>query len=365
MPATTTWPLEPHTRAKHQILRYYLDGWFPILASRQPKVLYLDGFAGPGVYSGGEPGSPIIALRALLEHPQFDRFSKCEFLFLFCEEDGPRHASLVEEVQAYAASLPGGTFPPNVKYRPFLGTFEDAAKQLVAKNKLLVPTLALVDPFGFSGAPMKVVAQLLRSPRCEVLFNFMIEQVNRWVTSAADPAAMERLTELFGTDEYRSAPKSGPPRLEFLHDLYESQLRAHGFKYTRSFQMVNSRGRTGYYLFFGTRHEAGLRVMKRAMWRVDSEQGKRFSDLEVGTTSLFAGEVDTRPLQAAIQARFGGGTAAMTTIETFVNCETDYLADSHLKRKTLVPMEKAGIITRVEGRGKAGSFPEACSVTFA
>ena len=28
-----TWSIPPHTQAKHEILRYYLGAWFPILAS--------------------------------------------------------------------------------------------------------------------------------------------------------------------------------------------------------------------------------------------------------------------------------------------------------------------------------------------
>lgn len=64
----TVWSIEPHTRAKHQILEECLKAWFPILLRWQGRVLYLDGFAGPGVYSGGEEGSPIIALKTALTH---------------------------------------------------------------------------------------------------------------------------------------------------------------------------------------------------------------------------------------------------------------------------------------------------------
>ena len=47
----TVWELEPHTRAKHEILKRYLQAWVPILSlGRFPKVLYVDGFAGPGIY---------------------------------------------------------------------------------------------------------------------------------------------------------------------------------------------------------------------------------------------------------------------------------------------------------------------------
>jgi three-Cys-motif partner protein len=51
------WPLKRHTIAKHQILRWYIDAWLPILgAGRWAKddVVLIDGFAGPGRYRGGE-----------------------------------------------------------------------------------------------------------------------------------------------------------------------------------------------------------------------------------------------------------------------------------------------------------------------
>jgi three-Cys-motif partner protein len=52
VPEATIWEIEPHTQAKHEILSRYLDAWFPILASWNTKVLYIDGFAGPGTYKG-------------------------------------------------------------------------------------------------------------------------------------------------------------------------------------------------------------------------------------------------------------------------------------------------------------------------
>ena len=61
----TVWPAEPHTLAKHAILKEYLKAWMPILSRQSARVhapgrevLFVDGFAGPGRYSGGEPGSP-------------------------------------------------------------------------------------------------------------------------------------------------------------------------------------------------------------------------------------------------------------------------------------------------------------------
>src|SRR5262245_65441693 len=86
-PRDTIWPLQPHTAAKHRILRCYLDAWLPIMGSWNGRILIVDGFAGPGVYSGGEEGSPIIALRALMDHRHMAKHfgSGLEVRFQFVE----------------------------------------------------------------------------------------------------------------------------------------------------------------------------------------------------------------------------------------------------------------------------------------
>jgi len=62
---STTWDAEPHTEAKHEILKKYLQAWIPII-SRFGKANYIDGFAGPGIYNNGKKGSPLIAIQSLL-----------------------------------------------------------------------------------------------------------------------------------------------------------------------------------------------------------------------------------------------------------------------------------------------------------
>lgn len=81
----TIWPTTPHTEAKHQILEEYLKAWFPILFRFHDRVVYLDGFAGPGIYAGKEDGSPIIAIRTALQHRMAERFR--EIVFWFIEKD--------------------------------------------------------------------------------------------------------------------------------------------------------------------------------------------------------------------------------------------------------------------------------------
>ncbi len=71
----TLWRLEPATAAKHRLYKKYLDAWWPILLRPSastgrswPHVTYVDAFAGPGEYMGGNEGSPVFALDRLLRH---------------------------------------------------------------------------------------------------------------------------------------------------------------------------------------------------------------------------------------------------------------------------------------------------------
>jgi three-Cys-motif partner protein len=118
MTDTILWPREDHTAAKHRVLRAYLDGWLPVMANQalkmaahqvgQPRLLLVDGFAGPGRYAGSEPGSPLLMLDALLSHNGLAGWGAVEFIFLFIEHDKRRVDYLRQEV----ASL--GTLPTNI-----------------------------------------------------------------------------------------------------------------------------------------------------------------------------------------------------------------------------------------------------------
>lgn len=84
------WRIQDHTAAKHRLLRSFIDAWLPIIGIQEvrmnrtnPTVRIIDGFAGPGRYSGGEPGSPLILLEALIQHKALERLSKAKFEYLF------------------------------------------------------------------------------------------------------------------------------------------------------------------------------------------------------------------------------------------------------------------------------------------
>ena len=97
----TVWDIEPHTAKKHEILRRYFQAWLPILGRYNSRLLYVDAFAGPGEYSKGEDGSPLVILKAARNHVLKP---SCELVCLFIESKSDRHKHLVEVLEREKSS---------------------------------------------------------------------------------------------------------------------------------------------------------------------------------------------------------------------------------------------------------------------
>lgn len=114
-----TWQLEKHTRAKHALLKLYLDRWFPILGKYNGRLNYIDGFAGPGMYTGGEKGSPILAIESAKQHLDEGRLSpKVTINFAFVESTAA-HANHLRDVLAQMS------MPQQFKVEVIDGEFRD------------------------------------------------------------------------------------------------------------------------------------------------------------------------------------------------------------------------------------------------
>ena len=108
----SNWDYAPHTKAKHDILESYLSGWFPILTSRNERVVFFDGFAGRGRYNDGTEGSPLIALRMLLQHRHLPNMTGNRFTFLFNERNPDNVIALQQAVDDLITQF--GGLPSNV-----------------------------------------------------------------------------------------------------------------------------------------------------------------------------------------------------------------------------------------------------------
>jgi three-Cys-motif partner protein len=357
----TVWKMDTHTAAKHGILRGYLYAWLPIMSKYNGRLVYVDGFAGPGVYEDGEPGSPIIALKAFLDHAQRDRIS-AELVYAFIEEDSERVAQLKKEI----AKL--GELPKNLKIEVIEGSFQDRFTELLdgldQRGAELAPTFAFIDPFGYTDAPMSLSGRFLQFERCEVLIYVPMRFVNRFVGREGQENAMNTL---FGTEKWQMARDlSGDERLRFLHDLFAKQMREEcGLTYVRSFEIVSSaNAASGYTLFFGTKHLLGLERMKESMWSIDPIEGKRYKDTtSSGMQPLFEHDVDPTPLRDAMIKKFGRKPFTIEEAIEYTLVETPYIR-SHIKKKTLKPMEAADKLEVLSERKMKGTYPPGTRMRF-
>ncbi len=348
-PNTTIWNLEPHTRAKHAILRRYLEAWTAILSlGRFPRLMYIDGFAGPGQYIGGHDGSPIIALKAALGQQQRIAAS---IDYAFIEKERDRADYLRALVQSMS--------PPERFRVQVFGerTFEDVYRSEIRPCRAgQTPVFAFLDPFGWTGIPFEIVSEIVSASSAEVLVTFMFEELNRFL---GHPDQDRNLDSLFGCSEWRSAlALEGLPRRTLLRGLYASQLRTRA-RFVRSFEMRNDRNATDYYLFFATNHPKGLEKMKEAMWRVDPSGEFIFSDAtDPNQRVLFSS--DHSDLPRILGTRFAGQEVSVGEVARFVLEETAY--QRSFFKKALKDLETAAApgleVLDPPPRRRRGTFPD-------
>jgi three-Cys-motif partner protein len=342
----------PHTAAKHLLLKLYLDRWFPILGSRFQRINYIDGFAGPGEYSGGEKGSPIIAIESAMAHVQNGTLdSSVEVNFIFVERD----LKFANHLRCQLSRLnPPSQFKIAVNDGECADVIGGILDKLEQEQKQIAPTFAFVDPFGFSGIPFNLMARILNYPRCEVVINVMVEFINRFLEHP-DEAVVGHFPVTFGTDKVLAIPDQSGRRVDQILDLYREQLEGHA-DFVGRFDMHGKKDQQTYSLFFASNAPRGFEKMKEAMWAVDKASGRQFSDAFATHSSLFEA-MGIESLWDEVLAEFQGKTVWMTEIEKFVIEKTDFLP-THM-RTILKEQESENAVSVIPAEGykrRKGTF---------
>lgn len=342
-PRETRWERGGRTEAKHRVLIEYLGAWIPIfgLQGWVHDLVLIDGFAGPGRYDGGEPGSPLLMLDAFEEHRDRDRLDVTAHFF-FIEKDEARVKSLRQEIAAR------GEPAPDITIEIIHGDYADKFPVVVNDTRQRWPScpiFAFIDPFG-ADTKTELTANLLGLPRCEALTFVPIGYFADFFTA---PDMQNTLGLVFGEEVFERGANLDPAgRRELLVEMMEERLRE-SCNWVRAIELVptGGSGRT-HHLFFGTNDKTGLARMKTAMWKLDPIGGVRFVDsTQPGQVVMFESEPDLTPLLAALKEHFGEREFTIEEAEDFT-LGTAFLHDSQLKSKTLAPAERAGELEAVD-----------------
>ncbi len=358
-PKDTLWNLDPHTQAKHEILSRYLGAWFAILG-KWHNVVYIDGFCGPGQYSKGEDGSPIVALREALKNQE--GLSDNQVTFLFMDERPDR----IEHLEKILSKFP---LPRNFTVRLLISEFEGAFGELLndldKQGLKIAPTFAFIDPFGFKGLPFSLVERLLSVERTETFINLNLNRIIQFLAHP-DDNIKSHFVSLFGTTDVLRIVQESSNRENDLRLLYQEQLKKCA-KFVRFFSMRDKNDKIIYDLFFATNNRLGHIKMKEAFWKVDEASGFKFSDATNPHQRVLFEINETHKLAQELYRKFLDRRLNVHEIREYVEDNTGFLS-SHMK-SALTQLEEAKkiIVAPKKDDGtkrRKGTFPDEVIIDF-
>ncbi|NVJ65369.1 MAG: three-Cys-motif partner protein TcmP [Gammaproteobacteria bacterium] len=354
--------MDEHTHGKHLVLKSYLHAWLPIMGRYNQELLIIDGFAGPGIYENGEPGSPLIMLDALIEH-SYQALNAQKVTFYFIEKESKRLEHLKQSIANKYESL-----PKNIEINFHNGTFDGSYPKLLNsiehQNKLKAPCFAMLDPFGVSDTPMNVINKLLENPKAEVYISFMYSFINRFKSRAEFAAPLDKL---YGCDGWRKgiSIEDKEERKHFYYNLYKAQLKTSGANHVVHLDLYR-KNRLIYALFFATKHHKGSDKMKEAMWRYAPDGDFCFYGSHSKQLKLTTCNPDFEHLKKQLSEKFNDcGWISINAIQSFVASDETDFHTGQTKSQALKPMEKEGIIKIKDGtRKRAMTYPDGTLIKF-
>lgn len=268
------------TYIKHVVLKRYLQklaykkGWYG------GTINYVDGFAGPWQHASEqlEDTSPFIAIEELSQARERLRQigrPPLRIRCLFIEKDQEAWELLSGQLDKVQ----------DIEVRAVRGEFEE---QIDTVGRFAVGgdrpfSFVFIDPTGWTGFSLDVIAPILRQEPGEVLINFMMQHIQRFIDHEQAENA-ESFDRLFGSREYRKrwTGLTGLDREDEIVRAYCERIRGVGrFRYVASSTILHPHSdRTHFHLVYATRRIEGLRVFRNDAERpADKEQQQARQDL--------------------------------------------------------------------------------------
>lgn len=255
---------------KHALIENYLNGWLPKLGNWSGRILYLDTHAGRGKHAYGESGSPLVAMRTLLNHKYRESvFNRCEVVFFFIEINKDNCKTLQDEIDSL------GDLPKQIKYHIICEDCFKSLKSLINSMKesgnKFAPAFIFVDPYSFK-IPGAILRELMSFDRVELFINVMWRELSMTIAQGASKKGMaETLNLIFNGEDWRELVG-----LDFdsQADACVNLMRTNiGAKWATYIRMLGKNEATRYMLLHLTNHEAGRDLMKDCVWKVCPEGG--------------------------------------------------------------------------------------------
>jgi len=340
---------------KARIVEKYFWVWAKVIMSAvkkatpvNPKIAYIDLFAGPGRYQDNSKSTPVKVLETAISDPDIQNM----LVTVFNDAD-PKHANSLQET---INSIPG---IDSLKYKPQVVNHEVGENIVKAFNeRKLVPTLFFVDPWGYKGLSLQLINSVVKNWGCDCLFFFNYNRINMGL---GNPSVREHMNALFGevqADKIRQALKILTPQereMEIVEAICEA-LKEMGAEYVLPFRFKHERGeRTSHRLFFVSKHIKGYEIMKDIMAKESSEQNQGVPSFEYNPATskqplLFDLYRPLDELEEMILEKFSGQTITMHEIYSQHHVGKRYISKNY--KDVLNSLELQNKITADPPRNK-------------
>ncbi|MCL4262442.1 MAG: three-Cys-motif partner protein TcmP [Anaerolineae bacterium] len=275
----------PWSKIKDKVIGGYMPAYLRKVALLGKPILLVDGYAGPGVFDDGEPGSPLIMCSAA------EKYVKSQYSALFVNHN-PSHHNKLQEILVKQGW--------NSRAKAILG---DSSQLLnILSTQLRDQTVFVyLDPFGLKGCEFNTLKPFLtRSNQfsTEIVINMSMPITHRLAAPKAKAEGREndpritsnrnRMTKVFGGDYwqeiYFSDMLAGEKEFAVMEEY--RNLISQYLPYTGSCPVRESTSsRIKYFITFASRHIDAMLLLNDEMCKAYFGQ---MHEADFGDLPLFA-----------------------------------------------------------------------------
>jgi len=285
--------IDPHTKAKHQILETYLENLIYTLYGKARRGVttftFVDGFCGGGMYYDQDnktewQGSPIRFIEAIRAgYKKSKRHYDLNVKFIFIDNN-PDHLACLKNYSMLKAGLGELVNGQPHEFKSEVGKLVEECEFLCGEFENLVNEIILkidirkghsfffLDPFGWTDVSMQSIRKINCLRGSEILYTYMINSIKRFVLDRdeKDKDTFNRMLEAeeyYKLDNLNNFERTGGQcylRNESMR-LFRDKGKA---KYVFTFSMI-PRGDVSvlYYLMHLSQKLTALEVIKESFWQ--------------------------------------------------------------------------------------------------
>ena len=268
-----------HSRAKVEFYEKYLERYLPILSLSKyiSAINIYDVFCGRGVYENGGEGSPVRALKAIVEAKK--KYPSGTRITLRLNDNDKNNIDSVKQYIAH--EVPGYEQFCDVKFASVdAESLLDSMTHWISSTRNDERNLLFIDPYGYKTIHKDTIDGLMKNGRTEIILFLPVSFMHRFKDYAMEAdaetiAPLRRFTEDFFPEGHPVRNVDEEMNVHEYIDFLKEAFSFDGKYYTSSYQIELGKGKF-FALFFMTSNLLGFEKILEVKWSLDEEDGNGF-----------------------------------------------------------------------------------------